>query len=144
MIERGAFERLIEKGRRRGGLSTEDLRAALPIERMNADDIAMVVLQIEEEGVQVELDDELLARSGAPARTPPPAVPVIDLPGVTEPRPSGADQPQPLAPAQASAALTPAEPVEDMAPSARSSWVFILIAAGLVAVLAFVALMLIR
>lgn len=144
MIERSAFERLIEKGRRRGGLSAEDLRAALPIERMSADDIAMVVLQIEEEGVQVELDDELLARSGALARTLPPSVPVLDLPEAREPRREEAQPKQSPAPSQATAALRPTGPVTDLAPSPRSSWALIIIAAGLVAVLAFVALMLSR
>jgi len=51
---------LLELGRRQGGLTAEDLRHALPLETMSAEDLAGVVAGLEEAGVDVEIDPTLL------------------------------------------------------------------------------------
>ena len=67
-IDRSTLDRLVAQGRAKGHLTNEDLTAALPIETMDADDIALVVVHLEEAGVAVELDESLL--TGQPARPP--------------------------------------------------------------------------
>lgn len=91
MIDRDTMRRLIDEGRRKGRLETRDLRHVLPIERMEPDDIALVLLRLEEAGVAVELDEDLLARSAAAGASAwphanAPELPVIDLPGTAAPR----------------------------------------------------------
>lgn len=53
-IDRGTLDRLITRGRNRGELSAEDLRAALPVERMDVDDLVLVMLELEAAGISVE------------------------------------------------------------------------------------------
>lgn len=53
-IDRGTLDRLIALGRDRGELSAEDLRAALPVERMEVDDLVLVMLELEDAGISVE------------------------------------------------------------------------------------------
>jgi len=70
-IDRNTLEGLIALGRQRGGLTNQDLQAALPVGTMSAEDIALIVLQLEEAGVPVELDECLLQpRPGAAAPLP--------------------------------------------------------------------------
>lgn len=61
MIASDTLEQLIARGRSRGYLTTEDLASALPVDTMTPDEIALVVVHMEEAGVPVELDEELLA-----------------------------------------------------------------------------------
>lgn len=53
-IDRGTLDRLIALGRDRGELSADDLRAALPVERMDVDALVLVMLELEAAGVSVE------------------------------------------------------------------------------------------
>jgi hypothetical protein len=85
IIDRAVLDQLIARGRRQGRLSTDDLRAALPVTSLTAEDLAMIVVEIEEAGVPVELSDDLLALAGSaprPSSVPPP-LPAIDLPPTT-------------------------------------------------------------
>lgn len=56
-IDESALRRLIEHGRRRGRVTTEDLHLALPIPTMDATEIAAVVERLEDAGLDVELDE---------------------------------------------------------------------------------------
>ncbi len=60
-VVNGSIAKLVELGRRRGALATEDLRKALPIDRMSDEDIAATIAYLEEEGVEITLDPDLLA-----------------------------------------------------------------------------------
>jgi hypothetical protein len=75
-IDRSTLDRLVAQGRAKGQLTNEDLAAALPIETMDAEDIALVVVHLEEAGIAVELDESLL--TGRPSR-PPEGVPRLDF-----------------------------------------------------------------
>lgn len=83
-IDTDTLQRLIDLGKRKGQLSTEDLFAGLPVDSMSAEDIAMVVLEIEEAGVPVEPDDTLLTRS-CQAEMRPMAEPAPLLPSLPQP-----------------------------------------------------------
>jgi MFS superfamily sulfate permease-like transporter len=78
MISTTAVDRLIQLGRRQGGLEIKDIRQALPIDTMTIEELADVVVRLEEAGISVEIDAALLtprhqkngsARSEAYART---------------------------------------------------------------------------
>lgn len=95
-INKDTLDRLLALGRRQGHLTTEDLRRALPIASMEADEIALVVVHLEEAGVNVELDDSLLAGSADPSPVRMDGASILPLSGVTSaPRPP--PQPMPAA-----------------------------------------------
>jgi hypothetical protein len=72
-----ALLRLKERGRAAGQLTVADLAKELPVEGMDAEEVALVIAHLEEAGIPVTLDEDLLRpRPGAPA--PPP--PAIELP----------------------------------------------------------------
>jgi hypothetical protein len=131
MIGRDTLDRLVELGRRRGGLTSEDLRTALPVERMAAEDIALVVLELENAGIDVQVEDHLLARPGSPS--PVPELPVIDLPGTAPPR-GEALSPAPT-PGLAQVAPGRPEPATRMASARRASWWFMIAAFALIVLL---------
>jgi hypothetical protein len=99
-IDRTTLDRLIARGRAQGGLTTEDLRRDLPVDGMSADAIALVVIELEDAGVPVDLDESLLGLGGGvpslmpaaadlPRReTPPPAGPPRDASATAAPRPA--------------------------------------------------------
>ncbi|MCB5175122.1 MULTISPECIES: RNA polymerase sigma factor region1.1 domain-containing protein [Microvirga] len=60
-IDRNTLEGLIALGRQRGRLTNQDLQAALPTESMSVEDVALIVVELEEAGVPVDLEDSLLA-----------------------------------------------------------------------------------
>ncbi len=64
-LDSTTMDRLISLGRERGHVTTEDLRASLPIDAMSAEDIALIVVHLEETGVPVELEEKLLAPAHA-------------------------------------------------------------------------------
>lgn len=66
-FDNGTLARLISLGHERGQLTTEDLRTSLPIDSMSAEDIALIVVHLEEAGVPVELEDSLLSPNAKPA-----------------------------------------------------------------------------
>lgn len=79
-IDRGTLDRLIALGRERGELSAEDLRAALPVDRLDVDDLVLVMLELEAAGISVEpeafgppADKPLTTTLTLPARDPGPA-----------------------------------------------------------------------
>ncbi len=55
-----SLARLAELGRRRGSLSAEDLGRVLPIERMSDEEIGTTVAYLEDHGIEVTLDPDLL------------------------------------------------------------------------------------
>ena len=106
-IETDTLRRLIALGQQKGRLSPEDLLAGLPVDRMSAEDIALVVLEIEEAGVPVELEETLTMLARPMERRPMPD-PVALAPAPPSPPPSGAIRSEP----QATAAQPPAVPAE--------------------------------
>ena len=60
MISTTGFDRLIQLGRRRGGLEIDDIRQALPVDTMTIEELADVVARLEEAGISVEIDPALL------------------------------------------------------------------------------------
>jgi hypothetical protein len=69
VIDSGTLARLVALGRAKGHLTNQDLETALPIDTMDAEDIALVVVHLEDAGVAVELDATLSQPS--PAMAPP-------------------------------------------------------------------------
>jgi hypothetical protein len=129
-LDRTLLDRLIVLGRERGHLTTEDLRINLPVERMSAEEIALIVVQLEGSGVPVELEDSLI--SPAPEPSPRKSAEIIPFPK----RPV-ADRvrvkPLPLRPAMVQPAAAEPIQVEEAAP--LSLWIFA--GAGLLAFVAF-------
>ncbi|MDB5570439.1 MAG: hypothetical protein JWN93_1622 [Hyphomicrobiales bacterium] len=114
MIDRSAFQALVDLGRRKGRLETQDIARYMPVERMDAEDLALVLLELEQAGVEVELDDHLLTRTPARPTSPAPEVAPIDLPGAS-PR-----QKDPLTtPVDAGSSFQAASPGLSSAPAAR-------------------------
>jgi hypothetical protein len=69
--------RLKERGRAAGQLTIADLAAELPVDAMDPEELALVIAHLEEAGITVTLDENLLRPApGGPA--PPP--PAIELP----------------------------------------------------------------
>jgi hypothetical protein len=82
-IDRGTLDRLIALGRDRGELSADDLRAALPVEHLDVDDLVLVMLELESAGISVEpeafgppADKPLTTALILPPRDPGPVPPV--------------------------------------------------------------------
>jgi hypothetical protein len=94
------IDRAVAAGRHRGMLAAEELASLLPIDSMTADEIAIAVARIEDSGVEVELDPELLQprRDTGTAARPPLAAPEEPVPPV-DVRPTAA--PRQELPAQA-------------------------------------------
>lgn len=128
MIHDDKLAELQKRGRQRGSLTIEDLRDVLPVDQMSADDIATLLLRLEEAGVSVEIDDDLLGASRRRNATTPEA-PTINLPGANAP---GRDaKRQAPAPGLAQDAYAPQAPVEQAATASGDAWRFIA-AAGVV------------
>ena len=60
MISTTAVDRLIQLGRRRGGLVIDDIGQALPVDTMSTEELADVLARLEEAGISVEIDPALL------------------------------------------------------------------------------------
>jgi hypothetical protein len=130
-LDSTTLDRLISLGRERGHLTTEDLRASLPVERMSAEDIALVVIHLEETGVSVELEDSLLTpRSGPVVRH---NAEIIPFPGPRakqtpfKVKPLQAANPVPPEPSPVSAGNTPSAHWVVAAAGVLSLAVFLLI-----------------
>lgn len=80
-LDSNTLDRLISLGRERGHLTTEDLRASLPVESMSAEEIALVVIHLEETGVPVELEESLLTPRPQPVAMPRQSAEIIPFPG---------------------------------------------------------------
>jgi hypothetical protein len=68
-----ALTELIDRARQRGGISMEDLQSALPLDTMSAEDVAHVLARLDEAGLDLEIDPDLLlpANRTAPQGTAP-------------------------------------------------------------------------
>lgn len=135
MIAQETIEALRKRSQGRGYVTTEDLRDVMPVENMSADELARVLLQLEEAGVSVEIEDALNTaarrREATIAETP-----IIDLPAG---QPTARDARQPAqAPGVSADAFAASEPVASPAPAA-GGWMFVA-AAGAVIVLGVIAL----
>jgi hypothetical protein len=100
-INRATLDRLVALGRSRGMLTVQDLKDHLPVEDLSADTIALVVAHLEDAGIAVELDDNLLSGQG---RTNPP-----DTSGIELHSPAGSGPPPPSFHTTAVGELGPAE-----------------------------------
>jgi hypothetical protein len=69
-FDKAALERLMTLGRRRGHLTTADLEGELPVNAMQPDEIALVIVHLEEAGIPVEVDAGLLTGEPRPAAPP--------------------------------------------------------------------------
>jgi len=80
-IDRTTLESLIALGRQKGGLTNRDLEAVLPTGAMSVEDIALVVLQLEEAGVPIDLDESLLSQHhGAVTSRPVQTAEILQFP----------------------------------------------------------------
>lgn len=61
MVSSPELDRLIEKGRQQGQLDIDDIRQALPIDRMEVGELSEVIARLEETGISVEIDAALLS-----------------------------------------------------------------------------------
>lgn len=126
-LDRGTLDRLIALGRSRGAITADDLRTALPVERMDVDALVLVMLELEAAGVSVEPE-----AVGPPANRP--VSTAVELPapkpGTPPDRATEAGYGAAFA-AQRSAAAAPPEPIpDDRADASRA-----VILAGLATVL---------
>ncbi len=109
-FDRTTFDRLVALGRSRGGLTPDDLRRALPVDRMSAEDIALVLIELEEAGIPVDPDEALLQ----PGRPLPPAGPVrLPEPGAGEAAAPAAEPTKAVTAASAAPEPRSAEPPAD-------------------------------
>jgi hypothetical protein len=113
-FDKAALERLMALGRRRGHLTTGDLESELPVGGMEPDEIALVIVHLEEAGIPVDVDAALLAGERRPAALPP------DDAGLVLPNPPVEAPPTLFAGAEGAAA--PVRPAPDAATPASGRW----------------------
>ncbi len=118
-IDQNTLESLIALGRRKGGLTNRDLETALPTAAMSVEDIALVVLQLEEAGVPIDLEESLLSRNqGEVAARPLQSAEILPFPKRLEDPPK-ARLKQALSNAPSPAPQTPSLTTN---PSRRAHW----------------------
>ncbi|WP_262267526.1 RNA polymerase sigma factor region1.1 domain-containing protein [Microvirga yunnanensis] len=79
-LDSSTLDRLIALGREQGHLTNQDLEANLPIASMSAEEIALIVVHLEETGVPVELDDSLASPNPKPNPAPVRSAEIIPFP----------------------------------------------------------------
>lgn len=79
-LDSNTLDRLIALGRKQGHLTNQDLEANLPIDSMSADEIALIVIHLEETGVPVELEDNLVSPNAKPSPAPIKSAEIIPFP----------------------------------------------------------------
>jgi hypothetical protein len=79
-LDSNTLDRLIALGRKQGHLTNQDLEANLPITSMSAEEIALVVVHLEETGIPVELEDGLISPSAKPNPAPAKSAEIIPFP----------------------------------------------------------------
>lgn len=89
------IDRVLAIGRERGSLTVAELNRLLPVERMAPEEIARLIVRLEDAGIPVELDDDELTRPapGQPSVEVPPAIdlaPPPPEPVAAPPRPVAA------------------------------------------------------
>jgi hypothetical protein len=92
-IDRSTVESLILLGKQRGGLTNQDLQAALPVGSMSAEDIALIVMQLEEAGVSVDLDESLSVGGQRPTTPPKRSAEILPFPKSPHGRPKSSPGP---------------------------------------------------
>lgn len=121
-IDRNTLESLIALGRQKGSLTNRDLEAVLPTGAMSVEDIALVVLQLEEAGVPIDLDEDLLSRNrGAVASMPLQSAEILPFPKRPDDPPKARlkqEAPHTLSPEPQTPSLT-------TIPSRRAHWAVI-------------------
>ncbi len=60
MISPELFDRLVEQGRRHGGLKTDDIQQVLPVESMTSEELVDMLTRLEAADIAVEIDPALL------------------------------------------------------------------------------------
>lgn len=92
-------------GLRQGRLTAEDLKQVLPVDAMSAERIAQVILRLQDAGIDVEVDEDLLSPRHPPRPNGPMAGEAVILPAdrqapaPTPPlTPRGAAEPKPSPP----------------------------------------------
>ncbi len=140
MIDEEQIKLLRRRAERQGALTTSDLREVLPVDEISADELALVVLQLEEAGVTIEIDEALMGASRRRTTTSPETA-VINLPGarggirdVASTRVSTPDL--------SADVFIPTEPVERATPKQPDAWRFVAAAALLIAIGALAAFLL--
>ncbi len=81
MISTTLVDHLMETGRQQGGLEIDDIRRALPVDTMSAEELANVLARLEEAGISVEIDSALLTprhRKMRPHQIKPATGPPLD------------------------------------------------------------------
>lgn len=138
-FDKGALERLEALGRRRGHLTTGDLEGELPVSGMTPEDIALVIVHLEERGIPVEVDPELLTGERRPTAASP-------EPGLLLPDP--APGPFPVVGSAQAAGLAPMPGATAEPGGARGGWgsthTAVAVAGLVVVALLAVALLLLR
>jgi hypothetical protein len=79
-LDSNTLDRLISLGRKQGQLTIQDLETNLPIHSMSTDEIALIVVHLEEAGVPVELDDSHITPNAKPLQAPPRSAEIIPFP----------------------------------------------------------------
>jgi hypothetical protein len=80
-LDSNTLDRLIALGRKKGYLTNQDLEANLPIDSMSPEEIALIVVHLEETGVPVELEDSLISANPKPSLPPARTAEIIPFPG---------------------------------------------------------------
>ncbi len=108
MIPDNEFDRLVELGRRKGSLDIDDIKQEMPIDSMTTEDLAGLVILLEEHGISIDLDPELLLPNRGtatilglqpvvlPAAEAPSIVPVDASDRVLTPGPAAAERHEPV------------------------------------------------
>lgn len=132
MIEGEKIDLLKERAARQGALTTVDLREVLPVDQMSADELALVVVKLEEAGVSIELEEALM---GSSRRLTPTSqqIPVINLPGA-QGSAQNADMMQAAAPGLSPDVHRPSEPLYRATPEHTGAWKFVAAAGALIGV----------
>jgi hypothetical protein len=79
-LDSNTLDRLISLGREQGQLTTQDLETHLPIHSMSAEEIALIVVHLEESGIPVELEDSLTTPNLKPTSAPAVSAEIIPFP----------------------------------------------------------------
>ena len=79
-LDSNTLDRLIALGQKQGHLTNRDLEANLPIASMSAEEIALIVVHLEETGVPVDLEDSLTAPNPTPGPAPLRSAEIIPFP----------------------------------------------------------------
>jgi hypothetical protein len=66
MITNNDFDRLVALGRSKGSLDFDDIKESMPVETMTTEDLASLVILLEEHGIAIDLDPELLLSNKGP------------------------------------------------------------------------------